>query len=377
MKTVLIKGPVLLEIKGECNILGVKCKNECIGWESSRVIPVEKNNNSTLSVIRGRNWNHHNPETNEHHKNFGISIWKDLVRNVLKQEKKRIIIIGPSNSGKSTLSLYMANVFISHGLRPLLIDADVGQGDLAPPTCLGAAVMNFPEVDLWKVKTNCTNFIGGIQPVGYESKIISNIRRQLDTSLKHDLSIINTDGYIKGNGLLHKIDLMKKIKPDCIIYLGDASMDRNLMELFSHLPTNLKMNFMYGERQGVVNNRSLTERYAKRIKTFCKFLTKDKVVNMKLDLSRINYIYYRNRFFSEIKCLKGYESSNAMNEKILYVPDNEFLKNRFVGFGNKIDNGLIFGFGSIDDFVKGVLAVKANVKEFDTIFLSDTKLDII
>ena len=48
----------------------------------------------------------------------------------------------------------MANVFISHGLRPLLIDADVGQGDLAPPTCLGAAVMNFPEVDLWKVKTN-------------------------------------------------------------------------------------------------------------------------------------------------------------------------------------------------------------------------------
>ena len=377
MKTVLIKGPVLLEIKGECNILGVKCKNECIGWESSRVIPVEKNNNSTLSIIRGRNWNHHNPETNEHHKNFGISIWKDLVRNVLKQEKKRIIIIGPSNSGKSTLSLYMANVFISHGLRPLLIDADVGQGDLAPPTCLGAAVMNFPEVDLWKVKTNCTNFIGGIQPVGYESKIISNIRRQLDTSLKHDLSIINTDGYIKGNGLIHKIDLLKKIQPDCIIYLGGPNMDRNLLELFSHLPTNLKMNFMYGERQGVVNNRSLTERYAKRIKTFCKFLTKDKVVNMKLDLSRINYIYYRNRFFSEIKCLKGYESSNAMNEKILYVPDNEFLKNRFVGFGNKIDNGLICGFGSIDDFVKGVLAVKANVKEFDTIFLSDTKLDII
>ena len=66
-----------------------------------------------------------------------------------------------------------------------------------------------------------------------------------------------------------------------------------------------------------------------------------------------------------------------MNEKTFYIPDSEFLKNRFVGFGNKIDNGLIFGFGSIDDFVKGVLAVKANVKEFDTIFLSDTKLDII
>ena len=377
MKTVLIKGPVLLEIKGECNILGVKCKNECIGWESSRIIPVEKNINSTLSIIRGRSLKYHYHETIRYNKKFGISIWKGLVKNVLRQEKKRIIIIGPSNSGKSTLSLYMANVFLGHGLRPLIIDADVGQGDLAPPTCLGAAVMNFPEVDLWKVRTNFTNFIGSIQPVGYESKIISSISQQLDTSLKHDLSIINTDGYIKGNGLVHKIDLIKKIQPDCIIYLGGANMDRNLMEFFHHLPRNLKMNFMYGERQGAVNNRSLAERYAKRIKTFCKYLTKDKIILVKLDLSRINHIYYRNRFFSEIRCQMGYESLDVMNEKIFYIPDSEFLKNRFVGFGNKIDNGLICGFGLIDDFMKGVLSVKASVQEFDTIFLSDTKLEII
>ena len=95
METVLIKGPVLLEIKGECNILGVKCKNECIGWESSRIIPVEKSNNSTLSIIKGKSWNHHSHGTISHHTKIGISIWKDLVRNVLKQEKKRIIIIGP------------------------------------------------------------------------------------------------------------------------------------------------------------------------------------------------------------------------------------------------------------------------------------------
>ncbi len=48
-----------------------------------------------------------------------------------------------------------------------------------------------------------------------------------------------------------------------------------------------------------------------------------------------------------------------------------------MGFGNKIDNGLICGIGLIDDFAKGVLDVKANVKEFDTIFLSDINLDII
>jgi polynucleotide 5'-hydroxyl-kinase GRC3/NOL9 len=377
LKTVLIKGPVLLKIKGQCNILGVQCENECIGWESSRIIPVEKNNNSTLSIVWGKSWNHHMHETTSHNKKIGTLIWKDLVRNILKQEKKRIIIIGPSNSGKSTLSLYLANLFISKGLRPLLIDADIGQGDLAPPTCIGAAIMNFQEIDLWKVKTDCTNFIGSIQPIGYESEIISNIRQQLDISITHNLSIINTDGYIKGNGMNYKIDLVKKIQPDCIVYLGSANMDQNLLEFFSHLPRNLKMNFMYGEKQAVVNNRSLMERYTKRIKTFNKFLTKDNRTIMKIDLSRINLIYYKNKFYSEIKYLNEYESSNVMNKKILHIPDNEFLKNRFVAFGNMIDNGQICGFGLIDDFAKGVIMVKANVKEFDTIFLSDIKLDQI
>jgi len=375
LKTVLIKGPVLLEIKGECNILGVKFRNESFGWESSRIIPIEKNNNSTLSIIKGRSWNYHRFDTISHHKRIGISIWKDLVRNILKQEKKRIIIIGSTNSGKSTLSLYLANEFLNHGLKPLLIDADIGQGDLAPPTCMGAAVMSSQEIDLWKVKTHCTNFIGGIQPVRYESKVILTIRQQLNISVEHDLSIINTDGYIKGNGQIYKINLLKKIQPDCIVYLGDATLDRNLWEIFSHIPKNLKMNFIYGRKQAAVNNRSILERYTKRIETFTKFLPKDNELTVRIDLFRIGFIYFRNKFYSEIKCWKEYASSNVLNEKILYIPNNEFLKNRFVAFGNKIDNGQISGFGLIADFEEGVLWVKANVKKFDTIFLSDTKLD--
>ncbi|MDN5847040.1 MAG: hypothetical protein L0H53_12285, partial [Candidatus Nitrosocosmicus sp.] len=74
---------------------------------------------------------------------------------------------------------------------------------------------------------------------------------------------------------------------------------------------------------------------------------------------------------------KEHESSNVNDKKILYVPDNEFLKSLFVGFGNKTNNGLICGFGVIDNFANGVLEIKAKVEEFDTIFISDTKLDMI
>ena len=123
--------------------------------------------------------------TIRHHKKFGISIWKDLVRNVLKQEKKRIIIIGPSNSGKSTLSLYMANVFISHGLRPLLIDADMGQGDLAPPTCLGAAVMNYPGSRPMESKNKLYQFYWrAFNPSGMNTKLFQTIRQHIKYLIK-------------------------------------------------------------------------------------------------------------------------------------------------------------------------------------------------
>jgi len=48
-----------------------------------------------------------------------------------------------------------------------------------------------------------------------------------------------------------------------------------------------------------------------------------------------------------------------------------------VGFGKKSDNGLIDGFGLINNFTKGILKVKASVKEFDAIFLSDVKFEVI
>ena len=53
-----------------------------------------------------------------------------------------MLIVGNTDTGKSTFGAYIINEALKIGLRPAIIDADIGQGDLAPPNTIGGAVIN-------------------------------------------------------------------------------------------------------------------------------------------------------------------------------------------------------------------------------------------
>ncbi len=44
---------------------------------------------------------------------IGTSIWNNIIDSIVKTNRKKIIIIGPSDTGKSTLTLFIANKLIS------------------------------------------------------------------------------------------------------------------------------------------------------------------------------------------------------------------------------------------------------------------------
>ena len=54
---------------------------------------------------------------------------------------------GETDTGKSTLATYIMNKAFKKGYRPGIIDADIGQGDLAPPNAIGAAVVTEQVTD--------------------------------------------------------------------------------------------------------------------------------------------------------------------------------------------------------------------------------------
>ncbi|HEX5519943.1 MAG TPA: hypothetical protein VFX18_05835, partial [Candidatus Nitrosocosmicus sp.] len=117
----LIKGPTLLKVIGECEILGVKFRNTFILYNNNKYLPIEKDTDTIISVKKDSNYidvgNNENYKTNR----IGTAIWSNIITNILNTNRKRIIIIGSSDTGKSTLTLFLANKLISEGYKPLII----------------------------------------------------------------------------------------------------------------------------------------------------------------------------------------------------------------------------------------------------------------
>lgn len=57
----------------------------------------------------------------------------------------RMMIVGRSDVGKSTLSTILVNYATRIGRSPMLVDLDVGQSQLSIPGTMGASVVNSPS----------------------------------------------------------------------------------------------------------------------------------------------------------------------------------------------------------------------------------------
>src|ERR671916_2841340 len=213
LKVRMVKGPAKVFVKGACHVLGNDVSGQIVKVRPGKALPFEPGNQwCRLRVQLGygaRLW-WADP------RQAGISMWRSLSEQVfaLAANKKAIttvMLVGDTDTGKSTLSIYLANMAIRNGLIPSIIDGDIGQGDLAPPTAIGAAVLSKQLVDLRDVyvdnnnNTNLFEFIGSISPAGFECLIAKKLRSMLDrTSPLADICIVNTDGYVRNGGVQYK-----------------------------------------------------------------------------------------------------------------------------------------------------------------------------
>jgi polynucleotide 5'-hydroxyl-kinase GRC3/NOL9 len=377
----LIKGPILLKVIGECEILGVKFRNTFILYNNNKYLPIEKDNDTIITVKKDSNYfdlrNNENYNTNR----IGTRIWNNIITNILNTNRKRIIIIGSSDTGKSTLTLYLANKLISEGYKPLIIDSDIGQGELAPPACIGAKILTKQTIDLAKSNPNRINFIGNIQPIGYELRIINCIKKIYKRLNRHDsITIINTDGYIGNNKRNYKINLIEKVKPDCIICMGDEEeyfrndfffAIRNKFKNYSNL------HILQGQSPSKEIQKSFFERREKRLKKYSNLL-KTFTKNINIHKQKLFSIYYKNKFFfiHNISNAKFHKTETRSDHLEILLNNKDFIRDRFVGLSLKYDYEKIVGFGLIKDFNNSQFTMQSSINKFDHIFLSDIKLSL-
>jgi len=146
--------------------------------------------------------------------------WRLAAATVEQLQEGKVVILGPPDVGKSTLCVYLVNKLLQSGQTPCVIDADIGQADMGPPTTIARGVPTEPISSLQELKPDRRLFIGNISPSGVEQKLTHGIQR-LSAEGERPLGIINTDGWVAGlEAVRYKVNLLTQLQPDLVLGLA-------------------------------------------------------------------------------------------------------------------------------------------------------------
>lgn len=339
----MVMGPASVLVRGRCSVLGADVSNTTVVVRAGKALPFEPYSRCRLYARlekTGRLW-----WTSPRY--AGTQIWSRMPDAIFgTQGRKTIMVVGETDSGKSTFCTYLANTAIARGLLPCVIDCDIGQGDIAPPSSIGAAVLSNALTDLRDARASLFEFVGKISPVGVEGIIADRLRSICKRAAAlGGVLIVNTDGYVDGAGVQYKRMLADSIVPDIVVFLGRT---RTLQRAFASGKWK-----SVRARSSTLARKSRVERRWRRYDQFLRFAGEGSL-ERSLALVRISYLG-RELDQHEIDVLASRGSVEGL----------------FVALGN-LDT--IEGFGVVAGVASDSIRIQTGLANFDSIHLSNIRL---
>ena len=139
--------------------------------------------------------------------------WATAIRTVLNTAT-RILVLGPADSGKSTLCRLLLEQARGADRSAAILDLDLGQKLIGPPACvtLGTVTRQGPVL-------RGLAFAGTTDPVAGGSLLLAGAAR-LAACAAADLHVVNTCGYLGGRGLALKRAAIAATAADTLLILG-------------------------------------------------------------------------------------------------------------------------------------------------------------
>lgn len=133
-----------------------------------------------------------------------------------------ILMMGAKDTGKTTCTRDLANELFRRGYSVGVIDADVGQSDIGPPTTIGFGTVETVLEDLSHAVVRHLYFVGSISPKGHLLPVITGTRKMLDKAIASGVQkiLIDTTGLVSGQlGRVLKDHKIAIVNPDVIVCL--------------------------------------------------------------------------------------------------------------------------------------------------------------
>lgn len=193
--------------------------------------------------------------------------WHSLL-DVLQEEKGVAIVLGATDTGKSTLAKFLIFNLCQRGLMVALVDADIGQSFLGPPATIGLSIFkSHPDWELILTPPELF-FVGSTTPEGHFPVHLQGVKRMVDKAipLGAELILLDTTGFVSGEAgkelKRRKIDL---ISPRFILALQKSNEIEPILELYKENPLCKIYRLPLSEQ---VRPRSMEERQIYRTNKF-------------------------------------------------------------------------------------------------------------
>jgi polynucleotide 5'-hydroxyl-kinase GRC3/NOL9 len=136
----------------------------------------------------------------------------------------KVMLIGGTDSGKTTLLTFLANGLIERGLNVAIVDSDVGQKGILPPATVSLA---FPEVSFFspsELTATAHYFVGTTSPGQHIGEMAVGVKRLVDLAAEQsDVVLIDTTGFVDGPGAEMKRLKAELVRPDLMVFLERGS----------------------------------------------------------------------------------------------------------------------------------------------------------
>lgn len=148
--------------------------------------------------------------------------WQKVCEEIISSPG-RVLILGRGSVGKTFFTTYLANQGYKAKLKTGVLDMDIGQSNIGPPTTMGVGILEREVKELYEIAPKKIYFIGTISPAPSfaQKNIFLGLKKLLSKDLDLDLFIVESISYLRDKNfmsLLLSLE-MEVISPKYVIIL--------------------------------------------------------------------------------------------------------------------------------------------------------------
>ncbi len=147
--------------------------------------------------------------------------WVEIAEGIVSKPGKTLVL-GESDTGKSSFSILLSNSACKKGMKVSILDLDVGQSHVGPPTTIGLGIVDTPIDPMGTIEPTSTWFVGSDSPASSTGLLCDGVKTLLQRAkkLRVEHLIVNTSGYVRGKKAgRFKMKIVRIVGPDQIVIL--------------------------------------------------------------------------------------------------------------------------------------------------------------